>query len=289
MTKPRIHHCISSLLLLVGIAFGGVASADELFVLVTERDIDGAQSSWWAEGATPQWTATDEALRAALQHTGVGFHAVGDLSSLSKIYRTASPTDANAMAMASIFGATRVLVGTVAYAPTTLQPLGLSGWTAEVSLRLIERGDRGPVLLKELAFHRARWSASPDEALAAVREEVATSVAGGAVVGLVRKVGPVGVPSEEPFVAVIGPSTRGAVEALRSKLGELAGVEGVIERWGSEGVVALEINPDKRDSRDAIAGYVNLVISEGTQGYRVVPASTTIQDVIAVQLEEVAP
>lgn len=288
MNNLRKTTCFAVVLSAMLLFAAQAAASEPLLALVTERHASGDQF-WWSAGDTPQWTTTDQALRTALDRTGVGFHAVESAGSLSKIYRTAQLSDANAIAVASVFGATRVLVGTISYTAASFEPLGNAGWSAEVSLRLLERGDGGAVVLKELAFRRARWAATPDEALTALRDEVATSVAGGAVLGMVRKVGPVGVPSDEPFVAVIAPSSRAAVDALRNKLQQLAGVETVVERWATEGVLALEVNPGKADSREAIMGYINIAISEGASQFRVLPTSTTISDVIAVRLEEASP
>ena len=140
------------------------AAAEELLVVVTEEVVSStapeeetpAATYWWS-GSTPQWTATDVALQEAMRNEGSGFARPRNLSELSKIYRVAELSDSSALAMASVFGRRRVLVGRVRYAPTPLSPVGLSGWRGTVDLRLVERGEGGPTVRLKVDFRRARW------------------------------------------------------------------------------------------------------------------------------------
>ena len=107
MRIPRPNICSFAVALFVLLAAAPAFAGDDgLFVLVTETVAQGepATKYWWREGATPQWTPTDLALRDALERSGAGFRAVPNTSTLSKIYRTAAPSDSNATAMATVFG-----------------------------------------------------------------------------------------------------------------------------------------------------------------------------------------
>lgn len=266
-------------------------ASDGLLVLVTEETADetGVEQAYWWSGAEPQWSATDLALRDAFAATGAGFAEPSDLSALSKIYRRPAPSDANAAAMATVFGRSRVLVGTVRYVPTELRPVGLVGWRAEVSVRVLERGERGAELRRTVELRRARWAPSDDEARAALRAEVAESLARAVAAGLERNAGPVGVNSDELLIGVAGPSTRAALNALRAKLATFAGVNAVVERWAAEGLIVFEVNPGVADPRASVQQYVSLLTTEGAGTFGVRPGQSTWPNVAVIHLEEGAP
>lgn len=271
-------------------ALSANATADEgLLVLVTEETADDTgidQAFWWESGAAPAWSPTDLALREALKAVGAGFSEPANLSSLSKIYRKPAPSDTNATAMATVFGRTTVLVGTVRYRPTTLRPVGLVGWTAEVSVRLVDRAASGTQVLRAVTFDRARWASNDDEARASLRQDVASGISAAIAGGLTRNVGPVGLDSDELMVGIVAPSTRAALDAARTKLASFAGVTSVQERWAAEGVVVLEVNPGVVDPPESMRQYVSLLTSEGAGRFRVVPVESRWPSVIALRLEE---
>lgn len=283
---------IACLIGLAAMAISPLAAADDgLLVLVTEETADDTgveQSYWWASGATPAWSPTDVALRDALRGSGAGFSEPGDISTLSKIYRRPTPTDVNATAMATVFGRTKVLVGTVRYRATALRPLGLVGWTAEVAVRLVDKGSSGAQVLRSVTLDRSRWAGSDDEARTALRADVATAIAAAVSGGLRRNTAPVGLDAQELMIGIVAPSSRAAIDGVRQKLQSLAGVTGVQESWAAEGIVVMEINPGTVDARESIQQYVALLTTEGAGRWRVSPVESSWSNVVTLRLEEIA-
>ena len=58
------------------------------------------------------------------------------------------------------------------------------------------------------------------------------------------------------------------------------------ESWAVEGAVMLEVNPGKKDSRDAIDQWVTILFNEGAGQWRVEPSQSTLPDVVGLRLEE---
>ena len=139
------------------------AAEPGLLVLVTEIDEAGAPSFWWA-GATPAWTTADAHLRDALEREGGGFAAPATIANLSKIYRRPDPSDANALAMASVLGHDRVLVGTATVSRSQLAPLGSVGVSVRLEARLVAAGNGAPEVVSRLDLTRVSWAQTEDEA-----------------------------------------------------------------------------------------------------------------------------
>lgn len=259
---------------------------DGLLTLVTEVRDDTA-SFWWS-AAAPAWTATDAALRSALEREGAGFaNPVG--ANLSKIYRRPAPTDAGALAMASVFGHSRVLVGTITYSRTALSPVGLAGAEAAVDLRLVAASGGEPTTLAEIRTKRADWAHDETEAMAAVRSEVAELVARSVGVGLSRRVGPVGYQTGELLLGFrdLGGSAR--LDAIRTALLGFAGVTDVAVRWAAEGFVALEVNPGAADPVESIRQYAALLGNESFKDFRLVGVDAAFGEVVEFRVEGVQP
>lgn len=233
-----------------------VATADGLFVLVTEVDETGEASFWW-QTANPQWTATDAALRTALEREGVGFAEPATDVKLSRIYRRPGATDANALAMASVFGHDRVLAGTIEFRPTALRPVGLTGWEAVAELRLLHAGATDGGL--PIVVTRATWASSDDEALQTLRDQMSDAVARSVVGELVKKRGPVGVESGEPVLGFRALGTTDRLEVIEQTLLGFAGVSSVGVAWATEGFIAIEINPLETDSAQSVRQYAALL------------------------------
>ena len=292
MKKTATTCCQLLILTLLLWAMPGMALADDgLLVVVTEEIADETgveQAFWWSGGERPAWSATDLLLKTELVARGPGFAEPLDLTSLSRVYRRPAPSDANAVAMASVFGHTRVIVGTVRLEPTRLRPVGLSGWRAVVDVRLVERGGSGTEVVYALKLDRVRWSASDEEAREAVRHEAARAIASGVGSRISRNVGPVGVASDELLIGVRAPSTRPAIDAVRAKLETFAGVTSVRERWAAEGIVVLEVNPGVADPRNSVLQYLSLLVTEGAGRWSVRAAESQWPNVAAIQVEEQA-
>lgn len=292
--KVSVRQCLHTLLILFAVILTSVPArvadaAENILVLATQVVADDAgevQSFWWATGSTPQWTQTDEALKSAMVQEGAGFAEPSDLGSLSKIYRRPAPSDANALAMASVFGRSRVLVGTIRYEPTTLRPVGLVGWSATVDLRLLSSASTGQAVERRLKFSRAMWARSDEEVLTALREQIATAVGQVVAGGLKRKTGPVGVDSDELLIGVQTPGSRRAIDAVRAKLETLGGVTSARERWAAEGVVVLEVNPLEVDPEDSVRQYASLLGTEGVEGFTIQTTQSPWSNVVMFRLQE---
>jgi hypothetical protein len=263
-----------------------------LLVVVAERVAGAADESvdfWWNNEASPSWTATDVALREAMRAEGAGFAEPRSLSELSRIYRVPELSDASAAAMASVFGHRRVLVGTVVYEPASLSPVGLTGWRATVALRLLERSAEGTAIRQEVSFERAIWGREPEDALADLRGDVARQVARSVAGGLQRKVGPVGVDSEELLIALRSAKTRAYVDAVIDRLETFAGVSDVTFRWAAEGQIVLEVNPGELDPESSVRQYASLLMAEEFDGFRLASGEPTAPSVVVFSVEEQVP
>lgn len=265
-------------------------AAEDLLVIISEEvasaEGDTAVEYWWASSA-PQWTATDVALREAMRGEGTGFAEPRSLADLSRIYRVPKLSETSAVAMASVFDRRRVLAGSVTYAPTRVSPLGVKGWRASVDVRLLEGGDAGPVVRHEVSFTRARWGRGSDEALAMLRNDVAEQIARSVAGGLGRKIGPVGVDTEEVLFSLRSADTRANVEAIIARLETFAGVADVGYRWAAEGQIVLEVNPAEVDPEASIRQYAGLLVAEEFEDFRLTTVDGGDPKTIVFGVEEI--
>jgi hypothetical protein len=265
-------------------------AAEDLLVVVAQEVTTGEGASpsvsfWWGS-PTPQWTAFDVALREAMRTEGTPMAEPRSASELSKIYRVPGLNDSSALAMASVFGRRRVLVGTVKYMPTAMSPVGLAGWRAVVDIRLVERGDDGPSIRHKLSFTRAWWGASSGDAQAALRSDVAEQVARSVAGGLQRKVGPVGVNSEEVLIGLRSAGKRAVVDTIMGRLKTFAGVTNVGIRWAAEGQIVLEVNPGEVDPEASVRQYASLLSAQEFEDFRLTAGGANEPSVIVFRVEE---
>lgn len=266
-------------------------SAEEILILVTERSVsssgDEQVSFWWSTTDAPAWTKTDAALQQSLVGQGAQVASSVDLSGLSTIYRRPEPTDANALAMASVFGVNKVLVGTVTYRPTALMPVGLRGIHAVADLRLFDRSAGVQRTLSRIELDRRSWAMDDAEATRHVRRELSTAVARTVAGSLEQRSGPVGVASDELLIGIEGDKTRIAIDAVRAKLATLAGVDETRIRWASEGLIVLEVNPGGVDAAESVRQYVSLLVSEGAKGFAVAAVESKWPNVATLRVKRV--
>ncbi len=271
------------------LAFPGVAAAqtEAPLFLVTEVVGEGEPSFWWSTAA-PSWTATDNTLRPALAAAGIAALSTAELQ-VSKILRTPRPTDANALAIASVAGRNRVVVGTVTYAPSPLQPAGLRGWTARAELKVLSATTSGPRVDGEFSFERSAWASQSDDALRETRESIATTVARAFAAESVKRAGPVGVSSTEPSIAIRGAGTRGRLDAIRGALLQIAGVESIGYAWATEGLIALELNPGVADEAARVRGIATRLAQASFDGFRLDPVEGTVEGTVEFTIVEAMP
>ena len=280
-------------ILLATFVNASVASADDVLLVVTEQTAEvgspndsAVDSYWWGSDTEPMWTPTDIALRDALASHSIPTASVSSAAQLSRVYRRPLLTDSNAVAMASVFGASRVLIGVVRYEPTTLNPPGLPGWRAVVDCRLLN--SRTSEVLAEVRVRRARWAPNDDEALTSVRTDVTRAVAQSIGASLVAPATPtdVGFAHDELMLGIQAATTRPALDEVRQKLETIAGVTGVVVRWATQGMIVMEVNPGAADARASLEQVFSLLTTEGTPGYLVVPAGEPrFENVLLVRLD----
>ncbi len=242
---------------------GGDEEGD-LLMLVTERvESEGEDEPevgyWWANPAEPRWTATDRALEEALGETGVETMAPSGEVRISRIYRTPDLSLDNAASLASLLGARRVVVGEVVYRPASRGVLpGYEGMRVEGRLRVVDVASSEPSVLRTLDVERsvyaqARNSKQREDDRASLRERVERRFSSAVGRLLERTVaaaaGDVGLEDSEPLLAFRNLRYGRALELVREFLVELDTVSGTRVRWGSEGRIALEINPGARDAQ----------------------------------------
>lgn len=238
---------------------GGVVA---LMTEVVEAGVTGEQpvvSFWWSQAGEPQWTASDLALNEALQARGVGLVRAGE-QSISRIYRRPALTTANAAQLGALLGGERVLVGQVTYRPMgPVWPLGVEGLEASAELELVAAGSVEGVSLQRFVITRHYYGEDAGLLLETARQEVGRALGEVAGRGLRRAAGPVGTVGGEALLAVRNASKASHLERVRERLLELDEVHSVIERWASEGIIALEINPGELTSPDIIDYVVRVL------------------------------
>lgn len=278
---------ISTLFLFVALFLTpAFASADDgLLVLVTEVDAAGEPTFWWSS-STPAWTATDAQLRGALEREGAGFATPGTTANLSKIYRRPDPTDANALAMASVLGHDRVLVGTATVTRSALAPLGSVGVSVRLDVRLLTAGNGAPEVLNRFDLTRVSWALTQDEADEAARAEAAAALARALTGAISRSVGPVGIASTELRLGVRDAGTTGHLDAVRRALLGYAGVTDVGVSWASEGIVVLEVNPGVSDPSASVKQYASLLSREPFEDFGLVASASKFPETIEFRVVE---
>ena len=218
---------------------------------------------------------------------GVGFAEPSAEVNLSRIYRRAGATDANALAMASVFGHDRVLVGTVRFTPTDLRPVGMAGREAVAELRLLRAS--APADAVPVEVHRVAWAASDAEALASLRSQLGDAVARSVVGEFARRRGPVGVESGELVLGFRALGTTGRLETIERTLLQFAGIRSVAVAWATEGYIALEINPGEADAAQSVRQYAGLLVQSDLGEFALEAVDAVFPQTIEFTIREVRP
>ncbi|TXD37866.1 hypothetical protein FRC98_09315 [Lujinxingia vulgaris] len=247
-----------------------------LMTEVVEAGILGDQprvTFWWSEAGQPRWTPSDEAFNAALQARGVSL-ATSPQQSISRIYRRPALSTANAAQLGALLGGERVLVGQVTYrAMGPVWPLGVEGIEASAELELVAAGSVEGVSLQRFTVTRHYYGEDLGALLESARQEVGGALGDVAGRGLRRVAGPVGIATAEPLLAVRNAGKAGHLERVRERLLELDEVHAVVERWASEGIIALEINPGELTSPDVIEYAVRVLEGHSFDNFSISPVA----------------
>lgn len=234
-------------------------SGTEVLPLITER-VEGAGASepkvgyWWSNATEPKWTGTDRALEDGLRKTRGRMMRPGGDVRISRIYRTPELSVDNAVALASVVGARRIVVGEVRYhlEESGLLP-ALDGVRAEADLQILDAASSEPTVVQSFEFERSVYDSDGDgEVLETARSTVGEGV--GRLIGraLSSTSGPVGVGGEEPLLVLHDVERGEALNRIRSFIEQLDAIDESRVRWASEGLVALEMNPGEIDDPEAI-------------------------------------
>ncbi|RAL23797.1 hypothetical protein DL240_06485 [Lujinxingia litoralis] len=233
-----------------------------LMTEVVEAGVAGEQPQvgfWWSQAGEAQWTDSDRALLRGLEAQGVELARMGD-QSISRIYRRPALSPANAAQLGALLGGDRVLVGQITYRKLgPIWPLGLETLEANAELELVAAGSTEGVSLQRFVVNRRYYGSDARELLAEARQQVGLALGEVAGRGLRRSAGPVGMASTEPLIAVRNATSAAHLERLRARLLELDGISAVVERWASEGIIALEINPGEVTSPDVVEYAVRVL------------------------------
>ena len=236
---------------------GGAASAATL-PMVVDATQDPA-TFWWAEEGTVAASPFDELLFAAAEAGGsdvVSPRAVSPDGTISRIYRTADISPNNARNFAGLYGADRVLLGSVVSEPgTSVGWLALARTRSVIDARLVDASS-GAVI------HSFRLSADgihadPAEALAASLAALARDTL--RVVETYQPgSGAVGDGSVDPVVVVLGAEGDAApYVAFRTALRDShPSVIEIAEAWATEGRIALRVDLDEGGEFDQVVGVL---------------------------------
>ncbi len=239
---------ILSAVMLLGLPSTAKASEPgDVVVMVTEvveAGIVGDQQQvafWWRGDASPQWTESDRVVLDALQEAGVGAVRPTQVN-ISRIYRRPGLSTTNAAQLGSLLNGRRVLVGEIQYRPLPpVAPLGLRGVEVRAEVELVPAGDTEGVSLNRFSLRRQVYGDDLHDLLDDARYEAGTAL--GEVMGhsLQRVRGEVGRIDNEGLVAIRNVERAENLELLKRRLVEIDGVDRIVERWASDGVIALEL------------------------------------------------
>lgn len=251
-----------TVLVVVGLVVGSSAAAAEqsgdVVVLLTEIVHQGVVDDgehvqfWWGGGDRPQWTDSDEAVLDALRDAEIE-PAMPDKINVSRIYRRPDLSTQNAAQFGGLVGVDRVLVGTVEYRPVgPIAPLGHEGVEAHAEVTLVPAGSSDAVALDQFVVTRQLFDESSEASLQTARE--VTGRALGEVMGqsLRRASGHVGIDGREELIALRDVQRAAHLEAVRNRLVELDEIDDVVERWASEGIIALAVESADEADDDAV-------------------------------------
>lgn len=259
MWKYRVRASFFSLMVGLALFFGSLdraeaSSGGNIVVLLTEIADAGVVSEgqevsfWWSGGQRAQWTGTDEAVFSGLRRAGVEPLKPSEIN-ISRIYRRPDLAATNAAQLGGLLGGQQVLVGRVEYGVIPgIAPLNFDGIEARAEVELIAAGSSDGISLQRFTVERHFFGERGDgrlfeEAQAELGEAL------GELMGysLSRIGGTVGVESEKPLLGLRNLERAENLEILRRRLLEIEEVHSVVERWASEGIIALEINPGVDD------------------------------------------
>lgn len=237
----------------------------DVVVLITEivgEGINGEEPEvgfWWSSSEMPRWTASDDVVLEALRRVGIEPMMPGEVN-ISRIYRRPALSTANAAQLGALIDGQRVLVGKVEYRRlSAVAPLGYRGVEATAEVELVPAGASDGISLQRFTVTRVVYGHDEDVLLEQARQLAGAAL--GEVMGrsLIRASGELGTADVGPLLTLRNVERAENLERIRQRLLEIDEVHRVVERWASEGVIALQVNPGTEDSA-AVADYAFRVL-----------------------------
>lgn len=270
-----------------------VEAADDadVVVLLTEvvdADVTGDEEIrfWWRGSDQPRWTGTDEAVFEGLRAGGVE-PMEPERVDISRIYRRPNLSSDNAAQIGGLLDARRVLVGTVEYRSIEpVAPLEYRGIEARAEVELLPGGDADAVALDQFSITRRLYQGDPEELLDEARQ--VTGEALGELMGrsLQRARGQIGIETDRELLAFRDVERAEYLEAIRQRLTELEEVERVVDRWATEGLIALEIVPAEGTYQEVLEYTRRVIANHDFEDFRLIPTDDEIaEDTIEFQVE----
>lgn len=254
---------------------GGGSKASRGVLLLVSEEFEGTDAKnsvnfWWSSPQNPAWTKSDAVMLDVLRRAGVEAVSPKD-ANISRIYRTANLSMANASALGALLGAQQVIVGQIRYRELApVQPLNLAGLEADATLHLLAAGSGDVSAMKRFTVERQGFGASLESVLDDMRAQTAQA-AGSLIAGTLSKSSsPVGIQTAERLIGLKNIENAAVLADVKAFLTGIESVDAVVERWASEGIIALEVNPGRVDSEDGIEYVLRVLESHNFDGYRLV-------------------
>lgn len=246
--------------------------------LLSVAIMDGAQSQyWWVDG--PNSSAQEKALRLALEQNGLQIVDPGQnpnpprLSPL--VYGRTELTAANAKNLGTLYGAKFVLNGTMQYNCQAVDDATLC--SLQSTLELIPTNPRET---KSIAL---KFNDSGVGATALEAKTNALQIASLSITSMISAAAKTDSSPEriypESLLIFRALTTADPLVELRRTLRSIAGVTDLTERLATQRAVGIEINPQQRDTDQAVLAVAQALIASPPPGMKLRQIRQTAQGI----------
>ena len=244
---------IKSALLLLALAIPGLANAAPTLITISETD-EGQTTAWW-----PSHPELSGAWADLFESQGVEVIQPAKLADAPRlsptVYSQIPLSDKNAKTMASLFGTSNVLNGTVKWDCQPQNERISCHVTAKLTL-LTGRSTSTPLNL-ELSASAPDKASAQKYLTAAIATQLALPIQ-------VRTTPPEALPAiiNKPVVIFDPLPDADTLVALRKRLKRVEGIRDVAERWVANAMLAIELNPDDPImSKDDFERYIQAFLA----------------------------
>jgi hypothetical protein len=256
---------VAALLLLM--ASSAPARADVLMV-VSELD-DAGEHFWWSQPKSPElgrFETLMSTLSAERAPMLIDPRQVEAPSVSQVVFGRAELGVVNAINLASLYGASRVIHGQLRVEQCAAAPM-LSLVGVRVSVELHVHATQSAIELLSVQLDETRYARSKEQA-----EQAALAAAGARIVRLFEQSGALQ-PSDlrievgEPVLLLSGMQTARPLVDVKKALKSSELVVDVVERWSTEGAIALELNPAQVDEPSFVFEQFERALRETYLGF----------------------